>query len=135
MHTLLRVKEEPNLQMGNDRMIPRHVSNRAFTVTFPDRSEWKDGFQPDRKEGLIWYADGSMTNKGTGGRMQKFSFSLLSYYETVLYMTVKWLKYIESFLAPHIVEPQKIRTLLSSSAWRDLTANRINQPAAWSHYK
>jgi hypothetical protein len=46
------------------------------------------------------------------------------------------LKYIESFLAPHIVEPQKTWTLLlSSSAWRDLTANRINQPATWSHYK
>jgi hypothetical protein len=24
------------------------------------------GFQPDRKGGLIWYTDGSKTNKGTG---------------------------------------------------------------------
>jgi hypothetical protein len=107
--------KEPNLQMRSDSMILRqsvtkHSQSHSLT------SEWKYGFQPDRKEGLIWYTDGSKTNKGIGGRRQKFSFSLLSYYETVLYMTVKWLKYIESFLAPHIVEPQKTWTLLLSSS-------------------
>jgi hypothetical protein len=49
-------QEEPIIQMGTDRMIPRHVSDKTFTVRFPDRSEWKDGFQPDR------CTDGSMTN-------------------------------------------------------------------------
>jgi hypothetical protein len=41
--------------MGTGRMIPRHVYDKLFIVRFPDRSEWKDGFQPDRKGGLIWY--------------------------------------------------------------------------------
>jgi hypothetical protein len=52
---------------------------------FPDRSEWKEGFQPDRKGELIWYTDGSKTNIGTGagvycdGTRQKLSFSLGQY--------------------------------------------------------
>jgi hypothetical protein len=47
------MKEEPILQMGNDKIIPRHVYHKLFMVRFPDRSEGKDGFQPDRKGGLI----------------------------------------------------------------------------------
>jgi hypothetical protein len=68
--------------MGSDKMILRHVYDKPFTIRFPDRSEWKEGFQPYRKEGLIWYTDGSKTNKGTGagvycyGTGQKLSFSL-----------------------------------------------------------
>jgi hypothetical protein len=42
--------------MGSDRMIPRHVCDKAFNIRFPDRSEWKV-FLPDRTEGLIWYTD------------------------------------------------------------------------------
>jgi hypothetical protein len=26
-----------------------------FSVNYHDRREWNDGFQPDRKRGLIWY--------------------------------------------------------------------------------
>jgi hypothetical protein len=54
-------------------------------VRFPDRSEWKDEFHLDRKGGLIWYTDGSKTNKGTGagvygyGTRMKLSFSLGKY--------------------------------------------------------
>jgi hypothetical protein len=59
------MEEEPILQMGNDRMILRRVYDRTLKVRFPDRSEWKDGVQPNRKGGLIWYTDGSKTNKGT----------------------------------------------------------------------
>jgi hypothetical protein len=51
------MKKEPILQMGTDKMILRHAYGKALTVRFPDRSEWKDGFHPDRKGGLIWYAD------------------------------------------------------------------------------
>jgi hypothetical protein len=36
---------------------------------FPDRSEWKKGFQPNRNGGLIWFTDGSKTAKGTGARV------------------------------------------------------------------
>jgi hypothetical protein len=43
------MEKEPILHMGTDRMIPRHVYCKAFTARFPDRSEWKGGFHPDRK--------------------------------------------------------------------------------------
>jgi hypothetical protein len=41
--------KEPILQMGSDKMLPRHIYNELFTIKFPDRSEWKRLFQPDRK--------------------------------------------------------------------------------------
>jgi hypothetical protein len=52
--------------MGPDKMIPKHVYDKPFMIRFPDSSEWKEGFQPDRKGALIWYTHGSKTNKGTG---------------------------------------------------------------------
>jgi hypothetical protein len=79
------MKKEPILQMGFDKMIPRHDYEKPFTIRFPDRSEWKTGFQPNRMGGLIWYTDGSKTNKGTGagvychGSRRKLSFSLGRY--------------------------------------------------------
>jgi hypothetical protein len=97
------MKEEPILQMGTNRMTVRDVCDKPFTVTFPDRSEWKDRVQPNRKGRLIWYTDGSKTIRGVEvgvygyGTRQKFSFSLLSYYGTVLYVTIKWLNYTEFF--------------------------------------
>jgi hypothetical protein len=51
------MEKEPILQMGSDKMIPRHVYNKPFTIRLPERSEWKEGFEPDRKGGLIWYTD------------------------------------------------------------------------------
>jgi hypothetical protein len=63
----------------------RHVYDIPFIIRFPDRSEWKEGLQPDRKGGLIWYTDGVKTHKGTGtgaychGTRQKLSFSLGQY--------------------------------------------------------
>jgi hypothetical protein len=53
--------------------------------------------QTNRKAGLIWYTDGSKTNKGTGagvyvhGTRQKFSFSL-GQYTTVFQATVYAIK-------------------------------------------
>jgi hypothetical protein len=38
------IKKEPILQMGTDKMIPRHGYDKPFTIRFPDRSEWKDRF-------------------------------------------------------------------------------------------
>jgi hypothetical protein len=101
------MKEDPILQMGTDRMIVIHVCDKLLAVTFPDRSEWKDRVQPDRKGGLIWYTDDSKTNKGIVvgvygyGTRQKLSFILFSYYGTVLYISVKWLKYTEFFSDTH----------------------------------
>jgi hypothetical protein len=45
------LKREPILQMGIYKMIPRHVYDKVFTVRFPDRNEWKNGLQPNRKRG------------------------------------------------------------------------------------
>jgi hypothetical protein len=47
------MKKETILQMGSDKMIPRHVYDKPLTLRFLDRSEWKEGFQPDRKGGLM----------------------------------------------------------------------------------
>jgi hypothetical protein len=60
------MEKETILQMVSDIMIPRHVYDKPFRIRFPDRNEWKEGFQPDRKGRLIWYTDDSKTNKGTG---------------------------------------------------------------------
>jgi hypothetical protein len=54
------------LQMASDKMIPRHVYDKPFTMRFPDRREREEGFQPDRKGRLIWYKDGAKTNESTG---------------------------------------------------------------------
>jgi hypothetical protein len=63
-------------------MILRYVYRKPFTVRFPDKGEWQNGFTPNIKVGLIWYIDGSKTNKGTGvgvcrwGSGRKHNFSL-----------------------------------------------------------
>jgi hypothetical protein len=75
------MEKERILQMGSDKMIPRHVYDKPFTTRFPDRSEWKKGYQLDRNGGLIWFTDGSKTAKATGagvclqGTRTKLSFS------------------------------------------------------------
>jgi hypothetical protein len=43
------MNEEPILQMETDELILRYVYDKPFMVKFPDRSEWKDGFQNGRK--------------------------------------------------------------------------------------
>jgi hypothetical protein len=79
------MKEEPIIQMGTDKMILRHVCDKPFMIRFPVGSEWKDGFEPNRKGRLIWYLDGSKTNKGNGagvygyGSRHKLSFSIGKY--------------------------------------------------------
>jgi hypothetical protein len=79
------MKQEPVLQMGSHNMIPRHVYDKPFTIRFLDRSEWNEGFQPNRKGGLIRYTDSSKTNNDTGAGVYcystgwKLSFSLGQY--------------------------------------------------------
>jgi hypothetical protein len=73
---------EPIVQMGSVRMLPRYAYHKPFTVKFPDKCEWQNGFNPDNKGDLVWYTDGSKTNKGTGagvyrwGSRRGHSFSL-----------------------------------------------------------
>jgi hypothetical protein len=91
------MKKEPILRMGPYKMIPRNVYDTSFTIRFHDRSDWKEKFQPDRKGGLIWYTDGTKTNKGSGagvncyGTGQKLSFSL-GQYTTVFQVEVYAIK-------------------------------------------
>jgi hypothetical protein len=60
------MESEPALQMGSDKITLRHVYEKPFTIRFPDRSEWNEGFQPDKNGGLIWYTDDSKTRKALG---------------------------------------------------------------------
>jgi hypothetical protein len=70
---------------------------RNLSVKFPGKSEWKDGFQTNRKGGLTWYTDGSKTNNGTGAEVYgygirwKLSFSL-GQYTTVFQVEVYAIK-------------------------------------------
>jgi hypothetical protein len=34
---------EPILQMGSDKMTPRHVHEKPFAIRFPERTEWNKG--------------------------------------------------------------------------------------------
>jgi hypothetical protein len=45
------IETEPILQLGTDKMVPRNVYEKSFTIRLPDRSEWKKGFEPDKKGG------------------------------------------------------------------------------------
>jgi hypothetical protein len=65
-YTTQDMEKEPILQMGSNKMIPRHVYDKTFTIRFLDRNEWKKGFKPDKKRGLSWYTRGFKTEKGTG---------------------------------------------------------------------
>jgi hypothetical protein len=67
-HTYLTrdMESEPILQVWSDEMTPRHVYEKPFIIMFPDRSESNKGFQPNKKGGLIWYTDGSKTEKALG---------------------------------------------------------------------
>jgi hypothetical protein len=77
------MKKEPILQMGTDKIILIYVCDKPFMVRFPDRSEWKDGFQLEEKQGSLVHS--SETNEcikaGMYGydRRKRFSFSLGQY--------------------------------------------------------
>jgi hypothetical protein len=80
-YMIQNMKKEPILQMGSDKMIPKHVYDKPFTIEV----NGKRGFKSIERGGLIWYTEGSKTNKGTGagvycdGTRRKLSFSLGQY--------------------------------------------------------
>jgi hypothetical protein len=43
------IETEPILQMMTDKMVPRNMYEKSFTIRLPDRSEWKRGFEPDKR--------------------------------------------------------------------------------------
>lgn len=60
---------EPILQMRTDEMIPIYAHQNPFSVKFPAKCEWQNGFNPDIKAGMVWYIDGFKTNKGTRAKI------------------------------------------------------------------
>ena len=131
------MKKEPILQMGSDKMILRHVYEKPFTVRFPDRSEWENGFWSNRKGGLIWYTDGSKINKGTGagvycyGMRQKLSFSL-GQYTTVFQAEVYAIK---ACIMENLDRNYRNRNIYilsdSQAALKALDKHQINSKLVW----
>jgi hypothetical protein len=58
--------------MGSDRIISRNAYDKPFTVKFPDKCKWQNGFNPDNVRGLVWYTNRSKTNKSTGAVMYRW---------------------------------------------------------------
>ena len=63
-----------------------------FTVKFPDKCEWQNGFKPNTKGGLLWYVDRYKINEGIdawvyrwGSRRHKFSLGSTPY-SRLIYM-------------------------------------------------
>jgi hypothetical protein len=77
------MEQELVQQFESDRMLPRYVYHKPFMVNFPDKCEWQNGFNPDNKVGLVWYTDGSKTNKRTGAGVYGWGF-ILGLHTTVL---------------------------------------------------
>jgi hypothetical protein len=72
--------------MGNDIIRPAYNFEPKCRVTILTRGEWTKGpGSPSVFKGLIWYTDGSRTQRGTGARVQRqslgrrFSISLRGY--------------------------------------------------------
>jgi hypothetical protein len=52
--------------MGPDRMRLRYAYHKPFTIKFPDKCEWQNGFNPEGDGGGGGGGSLSKTNKGTG---------------------------------------------------------------------
>jgi hypothetical protein len=64
------MEHKPVIHMGFDRMLPRYAQ-------FPDKCEWQNGLQSDNKGGLVWYTDGTKTNKSTDAGAQEARTALV----------------------------------------------------------
>jgi hypothetical protein len=42
------MEQEPILQMGSVRMLPRYINHKPFMVKFPDKCGWQNRFNPDK---------------------------------------------------------------------------------------
>jgi RNase H. len=76
------------LQMGSDRMLPRYAYHKLFTVKFPDKCRWLNGFNPGNKGGLVWYTDGYKTNKGTGAGVYRWGWKRWHSFSLGLHTTI-----------------------------------------------
>ena len=53
--------------MRTDTVMPRYSFANHFTVTYPDRSEWKKRNTQNLSKGPIWHTDGFKTSSGNMG--------------------------------------------------------------------
>jgi hypothetical protein len=70
-----------------------YIHHKPFTVKFPDKHEWQNGFNADNKVGLVWYTYGSKTNKGTdagvyGWGLRRGHSFILVFHTTVLQIEI-----------------------------------------------
>jgi hypothetical protein len=75
------MEQEPVLQMGADRMKLRCAYHKPFMVMYPDKCEWRSGFNLGIEGGLVWHMDGSKIYNGIGagctvGLKRRHTFSL-----------------------------------------------------------
>jgi ribonuclease HI len=128
---------EPILQIGSDRMLLRYVYHNPFTVKFPDKCEWQNGFSPDNKGRQVWYTDGSKTNKGTGAGVYRWglrrghSFSL-GLHAMVFHAEIYAIK---ACILDNIEKGFTVRNLYilsdSQTAIKTLDSFQINSKVVW----
>jgi hypothetical protein len=59
--------------MGSVMMLLRYGHHLSIMVTFPDKCEQQNRFNPDNKGGLVCYTDRSKTNKSIGAGVYRWS--------------------------------------------------------------
>lgn len=60
------MKHEPICKMGSDRMLLSYAYHKPCIVKLPEKCGYQNGFNPDNKRGMVWYAARSRTKKVTG---------------------------------------------------------------------
>jgi len=60
------MKHEPICKMGSDTMLLNYAYHKPCMAKFPEKCGYQNGFKPDNKGGVVWYASRSRTKKVTG---------------------------------------------------------------------
>jgi hypothetical protein len=58
------MKHKPICKMGSDRMLPSYAYHKQCMVKFPEKFGYQNGFNPDNKWDVVWYAASSRTGAG-----------------------------------------------------------------------
>jgi hypothetical protein len=131
------MEHKPILQMGSDRMLPRYAYLTPFTVKFPDKCEWQNGFNPDNKGDLVSYTDRSKTNKGTGAGVYRWGLRRGHSFSVGLHTTVLQAEIyvIKVCIMENIVKGYTGRNIYilsdSQAAIKALDSFQINSNLVW----
>jgi hypothetical protein len=60
------MKHKPFCKMGSDRMLLSYAYHKPCMLKFPEKCGYQNGFNPDNKGNVVWYAARSRTKKDTG---------------------------------------------------------------------